>query len=147
MEVRQNPTPALPMSSQAMSRLDALAVTEQHPFDKVNRAIYRVGLGGVLPVVPPTPRRVEAMLGGRDPEILVATLPPAGAEATHRRIALCALMAGCRSEHFAVLLAAAGVHDAPHLGEGLVLAAADNTLNLDVTASATVSGMVFGVEE
>ena len=45
------------------------------------------------------------------------------------------------------LLAAAGVHDAPHLGEGLVLAAADNTLNLDVTASATVSGMVFGVEE
>ena len=45
------------------------------------------------------------------------------------------------------LLAAAGVHDAPHLGEGLVLAAADNTLDLDVTANATVSGMVFGVEE
>ena len=45
------------------------------------------------------------------------------------------------------LLAAAGTHDAPHLGEGLVLAAADNTLNLDVTANSTVSGMVFGVEE
>ena len=45
------------------------------------------------------------------------------------------------------LLAAAGVHDAPHLGEGLVLAAADNTLDLDVTANAIVSGMVFGVEE
>ena len=45
------------------------------------------------------------------------------------------------------ILAAAGVHDAPHLGEGLVLAAADNTLDLDVTANATVSGMVFGVEE
>ena len=45
------------------------------------------------------------------------------------------------------LLAAAGVHDAPHLGEGVVLAAADNTLDLDVTANATVSGMVFGVEE
>lgn len=45
------------------------------------------------------------------------------------------------------LLAAAGVHDAPQLGEGIVLAAADNTLEIDVTANATVSGMVFGVEE
>ncbi len=81
MEVRQNPTPALPissqaMSSQAMSRLDALTVTEQHPFDDVNRAIFRAGLGDVLPVVPPTPRRVEAMLSGRDPEISVVTRPP-----------------------------------------------------------------------
>lgn len=45
------------------------------------------------------------------------------------------------------LMAAAGTHDAPHLGEGIVLAAADNTLVLDVTANSTVSGMVFGVEE
>jgi len=45
------------------------------------------------------------------------------------------------------LLAAAGVHDTLHLGEGVVLAAVDNTLELDVTANATVSGMVFGVEE
>ena len=44
-------------------------------------------------------------------------------------------------------LAAAGTHSAPSLGEGLILAAADNTLNLDVTSNATVSGMVFGVEE
>jgi hypothetical protein len=45
------------------------------------------------------------------------------------------------------LLAAAGTHDAPHLGAGVLLAAANNTLDLDVTATATVSGMVFGVEE
>ena len=44
------------------------------------------------------------------------------------------------------LLATAGVHNAPDLGEGVILAAADNTLNLDVTANSTVSGMVFGVE-
>ena len=42
------------------------------------------------------------------------------------------------------LLAAAGVHNAPDLGEGVILAAADNTLDLDVTANSTVSGMVFG---
>jgi hypothetical protein len=45
------------------------------------------------------------------------------------------------------LLAAAGVHNAESIGEGKVLTAADNTLKLDVTANATVSGMVFGVEE
>ena len=45
------------------------------------------------------------------------------------------------------LLAAAGTHNSPTLGEGVLLAAADNTLDLDVTSNATVSGMVFGVEE
>ena len=45
------------------------------------------------------------------------------------------------------LLAIAGVHNAPDLGKGLVLADADNTLKLDVTANTTVSGMVFGREE
>jgi len=45
------------------------------------------------------------------------------------------------------LLAAAGVHNLPDIGDGVALAAADNTLDLDVTATSTVSGMVFGVEE
>ena len=45
------------------------------------------------------------------------------------------------------LLAAAGVHSAQNLGKGIVLAGADNTLKLDVTANSTISGMVFGVEE
>lgn len=45
------------------------------------------------------------------------------------------------------LLAAAGVHDSPNLGRGVKLAAVDNTLKLDVTATATISGMVFGIEE
>ena len=45
------------------------------------------------------------------------------------------------------LLAAAGVHNSPEIGDGVALAAADNALKLDVTANSTVSGMVFGVEE
>lgn len=45
------------------------------------------------------------------------------------------------------LLAAAGVHLADRLGEGVILTAVNNTLKLDVTVNATVSGMVFGVEE
>jgi len=45
------------------------------------------------------------------------------------------------------LLAAAGVHSLQDIGEGVALTAADNTLELDVTVTSTVSGMVFGVEE
>ena len=45
------------------------------------------------------------------------------------------------------LLAAAGTHNSPFLGEGILLGSGDNTLELDVTGNATVSGMVFGVEE
>ncbi len=45
------------------------------------------------------------------------------------------------------LLAAAGIQNADRLGEGVILAAVNNTLKLDVTANSTVSGMVFGIEE
>ena len=39
------------------------------------------------------------------------------------------------------------LHNAPTIGASVTLAAADNTLDLDVTANSTISGMVFGVEE
>ena len=45
------------------------------------------------------------------------------------------------------LLAIAGVHNSPDLGDGIVLSAADGTLALDVTGNSTVSGMVWGIEE
>ena len=44
------------------------------------------------------------------------------------------------------LLAAAGVHTIENLGDGLKLSAGDGTLNIDVTADSTVSGMVWGRE-
>ncbi len=44
------------------------------------------------------------------------------------------------------LLAAAGIHDSPDLGDGILLASNDD-LQIDVTASATISGMIWGVEE
>ena len=45
------------------------------------------------------------------------------------------------------LLAAAGIHDSPDLGDGILLSAADGVLKLDVTSGSTVSGMVWGIEE
>ena len=44
------------------------------------------------------------------------------------------------------LLAAAGVHTSPDLGDGILLASNDD-LQIDVTGTSTVSGMVWGVEE
>jgi hypothetical protein len=59
-----------------------------------------------LPVVPPTPERVDAMLDGRDPDRSLGTVPPAHGEATVRRVAACAVLAGCRPDYFPAVLAA-----------------------------------------
>jgi peroxiredoxin len=59
-----------------------------------------------LPVVPPTPERVAAMLGGRDPALVLGEVPPAMGEATLERVAACAVLAGCRPAYFPVVQAA-----------------------------------------
>lgn len=61
-----------------------------------------------LPVVPPTPKRVESMLNGTDkaPDELIASLPPKWGKATVERIAINAVMAGCLPEYLPVVLAA-----------------------------------------
>ena len=61
-----------------------------------------------LPLIPPTPERVERMLGAtsRDPQHVVARLDPRRGEATVERIAINAVMAGCAPEYLPVLIAA-----------------------------------------
>ena len=61
-----------------------------------------------LPLVPPTPERVAAMLGhtGRAPESVVAAIAPAYGVATVEGIAINAVMAGCEPEYLPVLTAA-----------------------------------------
>jgi hypothetical protein len=59
-----------------------------------------------LPVIPPTPERVQAMLGGRDPSRLLGEIAPSVARVTIERVAACAVLAGCRPEYFPVVVAA-----------------------------------------
>jgi len=62
-----------------------------------------------LPVVIPTPERVEAMLAwsqGLDGDIVLGEMGPAGGEATVAKLAVNAVMAGCLPEYFPVVLAA-----------------------------------------
>jgi hypothetical protein len=86
-------------------RSRAIAVGElEDPFE----ALYDRGLTDGLPVVPPTPERVVAMLehSSRDPQELVGEVPPYGGRATVEKVAVNAVMAGCPPEALPVVLAA-----------------------------------------
>jgi hypothetical protein len=76
----------------------------EDPFE----ALHERGLTDGLPVVPPTPERVVAMLDhtSRDPQDLVGLVPPYGGEATVEKVAVNAVMAGCEGPELPVVLAA-----------------------------------------
>jgi len=78
------------------------------PADDEFEFMFDQGFSDGLPLVPPTPERVLRMLAGtsRDPQDIVAVLPPNLAEATVEKVAINAVMAGCKPEYFAVVLAA-----------------------------------------
>src|SRR5271165_6501184 len=59
-----------------------------------------------LPVIPPTQARVERMLraSGRDPQEVIARIPPCYGEATVEKIAANAVMAGCVPQMMRVLI-------------------------------------------
>lgn len=75
--------------------------------DPVEAAFERGWTDG-LPVVPPTPERVVRMLAGtdRDPDDVVAEVPPDLGPCTVEKVAVNAVMAGCRPEYLPVVLAA-----------------------------------------
>lgn len=77
-------------------------------FESVNKALYRENMTDGLPVVPPTRERVEEMLGGidRDPDDVIGTIPPRYSNATVEKIAINAIMAGCKPKYMPVLLTA-----------------------------------------
>ncbi|MGH7391825.1 MAG: hypothetical protein ACREM3_20570 [Candidatus Rokuibacteriota bacterium] len=73
-------------------------------------AWFARGVTDGLPVVPPARARVDAMLAAtkRDRLELVAQVPPSFGRATVEKIAVNAVMAGCRPDYFPVVLAVVG---------------------------------------
>ena len=71
-------------------------------------ACYENGWTDGLPVVPPTPERVERMLSGtdRDPDELIAAVPPKWGKATVEKVAINAVMAGCKPAYLPLILRA-----------------------------------------
>lgn len=78
--------------------------TGEDPFE----ATFERGWSDGLPLVPPTEERVLAMLDGtsRAPEEVVCVMPPDLAECSVEKVAVNAVMAGCRPEYLPVVLAA-----------------------------------------
>ena len=83
----------------------------EDPFE----ALFARGVTDGLPVVPPTPERVVAMLEhtARDPQDVVGVVPPYDGEATVEKVAVNAVMAGCPPEALPVVLAAVQAACAP----------------------------------
>ncbi len=76
-------------------------------YEEVDALYQERGWTDGLPIVPPTETAVRAFLKStdRDAREIVGVLPPRQGEATVERIAVNAVMAGCRPEYFPVILA------------------------------------------
>ncbi|MCR9080365.1 MAG: TlpA family protein disulfide reductase [Hyphomonadaceae bacterium] len=76
--------------------------------DDVAEFMFDQGFSDGLPLVPPTPERVMRMLSGtsRSPKEVIAQMPPNMGEASIEKIAINAVMAGCKPEYLPVVIAA-----------------------------------------
>jgi len=88
------------------------SATERFELEPTIEAFYEwaeeTAAGDGLPLIPPTPERVDAMLGpwaSRRGES-IGSVPPFGGAATYEKIAVNAVMAGCRPSYFPVVCAA-----------------------------------------
>jgi len=77
-------------------------------WDDPIEACFERGWSDGLPVVPPTDARILRMLAGtrRAPSEVVGQVPPNLADCTVEKVAINAVMAGCKPEYMPVLLAA-----------------------------------------
>jgi hypothetical protein len=77
-------------------------------WDRMNQDFLQRGWSDGFPLAAPTPRAVEAMLRGtnKDPAEVIATLEPGFGIATVEKLAVNAVMAGCRPEHLPLLITA-----------------------------------------
>lgn len=77
-------------------------------FEAVQERFHASGWTDGLPIVPPTPEAVEAQLAAAllSPEHLVGVEPVRARSITAEKVAVNAVMAGCRPEHFPVVVTA-----------------------------------------
>jgi hypothetical protein len=76
--------------------------------EDVNKFLFEKGWSLGLPVIPPTPERIDEMLKGtnRKPDEVLGQVPPRMGSLTTELVAAHAVMAGCKPEYVPVLIAA-----------------------------------------
>lgn len=91
-----------------MTTLTSTTVALDDDSELVSDFFHERGNTDGLPVVPPTPERVGRMLAGvdRDPQESLGWVPPLKGEATIEKVAVNAVMAGCKPEHLPVVVTA-----------------------------------------
>ena len=111
-----------------MSDVGPAALTFEFPgaYDDVDALYQERGWTDGLPIVAPTDARVQAFLNwtDRDPREIVGVLPPRQGEATVEKIAINAVMAGCKPQYLPVVITA-------------IEALADPLFNLDSVQATT----------
>jgi len=85
--------------------------SDAHSFDTVDDAVeyyFEVGWTDGLPIVPPTPERVQTMLAAAaiEPDAELGGVPTRNVTVTAEKAAVNAVMAGCRPDYFPVVVAA-----------------------------------------
>jgi hypothetical protein len=95
-------------ASPVTANADELLVVGDDSPESLYALMAEHGWGDGLPVVAPTPERVEAMLAGYpgSPDEVLAVLPPRSGACTVRVAAINAVMAGCTPAVFPVVVAA-----------------------------------------
>ena len=118
-----------------MALTDLPLFAENVTWEEAEARLAEEGLSDGLPSVPPTERRLLAMLGGRDPRETHGFMPPLFGELTSVAVAYCCVLAGCRPDHLPVVIAAAKATLAPEF----------NLLGLmTTTGAAAVATLVHG---
>src|SRR5262249_8462177 len=86
----------------------AARIEVEDSLDLINDHFYEQGWTDGLPIIPPTPERVERMLAytDRDRSLELGVMPPSQGIVTIEKLATNAVMAGCRPEYFPVVVAA-----------------------------------------
>ena len=98
-----------------MVRLVSQRIEVTDEYEKVQSLYLERGWTDGLPIAPPTPERVEAMLAATtlEPQYVVAEVPPNWGAATVEKLAINAVMAGCLPEYLPVLIAAVAAMSDP----------------------------------
>lgn len=89
-------------------RLNASVEELDDDAELVSALFHERGYTDGLPVIPPTRDRVERMLAAvaRSPDESVGAVPPVNGAATLEKLAINAVMAGCRPQYFPILITA-----------------------------------------
>ncbi|HAA93728.1 MAG TPA: thioredoxin [Rhodospirillaceae bacterium] len=85
-------------------------------YEDEHELCYDRGWSDGLPVIPPTPERILRMLEGtsRDPQEIIGKIPPNLVDCTVEKVAINAVMAGCKPEYLPLVIACIETALEPH---------------------------------